>query len=382
VPNQSCFIVPQAIIVVMRTAMSGGAHVHYGQIYVQSGDVTAEMPESFGGQRNGLCGAAVPGALLLMTGLHTGTVGFAVEVHDSAPPVDDRWEEIVEVPFRPVGETMLVTWGGEDWWPLDLAETDHRVRYCGTGMDAGRARDTRLADEPEVDHYLLQLWPAPPEPERLVKQTSEAAAHWHGYAREQPPPPTPAEVAETERLAGEKAERQAVEARHRRELAEWGGQLPSERLRRMRGPALYAVELDRDLAERLAGLDGVRQREIARWTIRRVLAEAGLTQVDWITAALDAVDRGDPLPPPFEDAGQAWHRLLSDPRVPRTLVTTPDGRHDNALQQAMAFPALLGAKADDPLRAVFGALHAGVVTFGRGRQDVFLAEVREKLTTG
>ena len=362
--------------------MSGGAHVHYGQIYVQSGHVMAQMPESFGGQHNGLCGAAIPGALFLMTGLHTGTVGFAVEVHDSAPPVDDTWEEIVEVPFRPVGETMLVSWGGEQWWPLDLAETDHRVRYCATGMDDGRARDTRLADEPEVDRYLVQFWPAPPEPERLVKQTSSAAAYWHEYARERPPPPTPAEVAEAERLARDKAERRAEEARRRRELAEWGGQLPGERLLRMRGPALYAVELDRELAEQLAGLDRDRQWEIARWTVRRVLAEARLTGVDWIAAALDAADRGDRLPPPFGDTREAWDRLLSDPTVPRTLVSTPDGRYDNALQQAMAFPALLACGQDDPLRLVFDALHAGVVTFGRGRQGAFLAEVRQKLTTG
>jgi hypothetical protein len=158
--------------------------------------------------------------------------------------------------------------------------------------------------------------------------------------------------------------------------------LPSERLLRMRGPALYAVKLDRELAERLAELDPDRQWEIARWTVRRVLAEARLTGVDWIAKALDAVDRGDRLPSPFGDAGEAWNRLLSDSCVPRTLVTTPDGRHDNALQQAMAFPALLACDQDDPLRVVFDALHAGVVTFGQGRQEDFLAEVRQKLTTG
>jgi hypothetical protein len=35
----------------------------------------------------------------LITGLHTGQVGFTVDVLDAAPPLDDAWEEIVEVSF-------------------------------------------------------------------------------------------------------------------------------------------------------------------------------------------------------------------------------------------------------------------------------------------
>jgi hypothetical protein len=190
----------------VRTLMRGDVWVHYGQIYVQSGYPDRqvpppELPEYFAGQQNGLCGAAVPGCLFLITGLHTGTVGFVVELHDHPPALDDSWEEIVEVSFRCAGEASLLGWAGEWQWPLELIETDHRVRYCATGMDAGRAADTRADDEPQLDHYLLQLWPGPPRPDRIVKQTSAIAAYWHGYAREQPPPPTPEERAEAERLA-------------------------------------------------------------------------------------------------------------------------------------------------------------------------------------
>jgi hypothetical protein len=32
------------------------------------------------------------------------------------------WQEIVEAPFRPDGEAALVGWGGQGYWPLDLAE--------------------------------------------------------------------------------------------------------------------------------------------------------------------------------------------------------------------------------------------------------------------
>jgi hypothetical protein len=136
--------------------MRGDVWVHYGQLYVRSGLADLGVPDPelhacFAGQQNGLCGGAVPGCLLLITGLHTGTVGLVVELHDRPPALDDSWEEIVEVPFRPVGEASLVGWAEEWQRPLELIETDYRVRYCGTGMDAGRAADTRADDEPALD---------------------------------------------------------------------------------------------------------------------------------------------------------------------------------------------------------------------------------------
>jgi hypothetical protein len=43
-----------------------------------------------------------------------------------------------------------------------------------------------MDDEPALDRYLLQLWPAPHRAEVLVRQTSEIAAYWHSAAREDP----------------------------------------------------------------------------------------------------------------------------------------------------------------------------------------------------
>lgn len=167
----------------MRTVVHGDVHVHYGQLYVHSeggepfeGDLSA----CFAGQRNGLCGAAVAGTLFLLTGLHTGEVGFTAEVHETEPP-DAGGEDVVEASFRAEGRSKLVTWGGEDWWDLELAPGDYRVRYSGTEMDAG--------DESERNSYLLQFWPAPPAPDAVVRQRSSAAAYWHDFARKLPPPP-------------------------------------------------------------------------------------------------------------------------------------------------------------------------------------------------
>ncbi len=67
--------------------------VEYGQIYVMDGTTTWSDPIStIGGQRNGLCGARWPGALVLITGLHTGQVLFTVDVDETAPPIDHSWE--------------------------------------------------------------------------------------------------------------------------------------------------------------------------------------------------------------------------------------------------------------------------------------------------
>ncbi|KAA5829206.1 hypothetical protein F1721_26435 [Saccharopolyspora hirsuta] len=165
-----------------RTLFDGEVPVHYGQVYVESGGEYLDLQKSLAGQRNGLLGAAEPGGLFLITGLHTGDVGFTVELHEQAPPLDDTWEEIVEASYQPAGDASLVSWGGEASWPLDLTETDYRARYSALRMDEANELDTRLNDEPLVDRYLLQLWPAPPAPDRILKQTSDIAAYWHGVA--------------------------------------------------------------------------------------------------------------------------------------------------------------------------------------------------------
>jgi hypothetical protein len=176
----------------VRTFVSGQVHVHYGQIYVESGADQPDLHACFAGQSNGLCGAASPGTLFLTTGLHTGSVGFTVELHDRPPPLDDVWEEVVEASFTPASARVaLVQWAAEHSWDLDLTRTCHRVRYCAIGMDAARAADTRSEDEPKLDRYLLQFWPAAPEPDRVVRRTGEDAAYWHGFASDLPPPPRP-----------------------------------------------------------------------------------------------------------------------------------------------------------------------------------------------
>lgn len=356
----------------MRTVVHGDVHVHYGQIYVHSegGDAfDGDLSACFAGQRNGLCGAAVAGTLFLLTGLHTGDVGFTAEVHETEPP-DAGDEDVVEVPFRVAGPARLVTWGGEDRWDLGLAPGGYRVRYGATGMDAAR------------DRYLLQFWPAPPAPDAVVRQHSAAAAYWHDFARKLPPPPTPEELAEA-REARQRAEREArAKAEQDRLLREWGGNLPDERLLALRpGFLRQFAKQERGLAGAAVAASADAQRALARWVARRTFERAGLDRVGWIADGLRALAAGRALPPPFDDRAAAWDRLLTDPAVPHTLVRTPDGRHDNALRQAMAFPAIFGAAEEDPLEALGRTLSAAAVTFGDERA-AFFAEAREALADG
>lgn len=175
---------------VRRTLFSGDVYVDHGQVCVESvpDGLGPGLTESLAGQVNGLCGAAVPGTLLLVTGLHTGHVGFVAELHDGLPAVDGGWEEVVEASFAPSSaDVALARWDGETYLALGLARGRYRVRYCASGMDLARRVDTRLDWEPVVDRYLLQFWPSPPERDRVLRQTSETAAYWHRYARELPP---------------------------------------------------------------------------------------------------------------------------------------------------------------------------------------------------
>jgi hypothetical protein len=365
-------------VITTRILFAGQLHVHYGQAYVTSrsdGSIGIDMPEAFAGQANGLCGAGCLGGLFLMTGLHTGHVGFAVELHDQAPPLDDAWQEVVEVSFKPAGsEAALVEWAGEAHWPLDLERVDYRVRYCASGMDEARSADTIADGEPEVDRHLLQLWPSPPQRDQVVRQTSNAAAYWHDWARTLPPP-TPEERAEAERRDRLEADRARERQRLEAERLRWGGRLPSDRLRDVGGNVLGLVALDRGLVDAIAAADPGTQRAIARWAARRAYKAAGLDTLDWVVPALDAADRGDPPPPPFDNPEDAFAMLLSDERVPTTLIRSLYGDSDNALQQAMALPALLAAVQSDPLRAALDAVFAAAATFG-SHHRMLIGELR------
>ncbi|WP_432524218.1 hypothetical protein [Kineococcus sp. SYSU DK006] len=174
----------------MKVLFDDGLHVQYGFLHLQPSDVDFDLIDARGGQANGLCGAAYPGILALVLGLHTGTVFLRVELHEAEPALDagaEEWEDIVEVPLTiTADEYGLSTFDSGAQIEAPAAGT-YRARWCASGMD--EAHDlTRSADEPKIDRYLLQLWPAALRPDSVIRQGSEQAAYWHGVAAQTAPP--------------------------------------------------------------------------------------------------------------------------------------------------------------------------------------------------
>ena len=169
----------------MRVLFDDTVNVSYSQMYVASDGIepAADLHATLSGPDNGLCGALTSGFLFLTTGAQYGDVRVRVELHDAEPPVDDAWEEIVEVSFTPASaDTNLVPWACEKSWPPAIEPVSHRVRYCGSGLDDAQS-EGELGQKPWPDRYLLQFWPAAAQPDRIVKQTSDYAAYWHDVAR-------------------------------------------------------------------------------------------------------------------------------------------------------------------------------------------------------
>ncbi|MCO5968226.1 hypothetical protein [Actinoallomurus soli] len=381
----------------MRRPVDGEVYVHYGQLYVVSGAEQPELDDAFAGQTSGLCGAAVPGFLWLITGLHTGEVGFTVEIHEHAPELDPAWTDVVEVSFRPqASRTFLELWGGQDAWDLDLAPIDYRVRYCARGMDEGNALDTRVKG-PQADRYLLQFWAAPPGPDRIVRQTSEIAAYWHRFARALPPPPTAAERAGAERQARAERKRADHERRREAERYAWGGRLPTDALRAVPS-ALGLMRYDADLVHALDAAGPGVQRRVAAFAARSAATAAGLADLDWVAPALAALEGGRALPSPFDDWDRMFRSLSADPNVPNRMVgeakPAPGRQRGLGVETAvvssvksppkrrrisqphMALPAVFHAGRPNALEAAIGAVSAAAHTYGED-YPAFLREVRQ-----
>ncbi|MDR6865029.1 hypothetical protein [Phycicoccus sp. 3266] len=360
-------------------------HVHYGFVDLQSGgQAPADLVTARGGQANGLCGARYPGTLAMVTGLHTGTVPFTVAVGAQPPPLAEDWEDVVEVSFEALGPDCLLT-TFDDAHRIALPEaTTYRARYSASAMDAAREQDTRMQDEPVIDRYLLELWPAPAAPDAVVRETSSVASYWHRIARTSAPPPpqpTPEELAAA--AAREQAERDARLAEHQRqqELVRWVGSPPDEALRAGGEGAAALARVDRALAERVASLDRSAQRRTAVWAARSACDLAGPGPLDW-SAALEALDDDHALPPPFDEPAQAWARLYPPHRTTTVATVVMSEAATSTRRPAVAAPAaalaaLLAAGNQDSAVAVFGALSQAASALDD--PDTLYSALRERL---
>ena len=371
----------------MKVLFDGDVHVHYGFIHVEPPpEAEFDLISARGGQVNGLCGAAYPGVLAMVTGLHTGTVPLRFELHDEEPPLEDDWEDVVEAPLTVTADAYWVTAFDRGMEVEAPPAGTYRARWCASGMD--EAHDgTRSADEPEIDRYLLQLWPAPVLPDAVIRQGSDIAAYWHQVAATTAPPPPPPTA---EELAAQEAEEERrdraaqAEWEAAQESAQWGGRAPTDELQAVGGRARQLAGLDRELVDALVALPAERQRALAVWAARQACEVAGIADVDVVQAGLSAAARGGPLPAPWQDWRSVWDRLFP----------SAGGRHSTATRirpadevfyqplapQATAIDAVREAGESDPARAVVGAVDAWARGHGRPRE--VLDDIRRRVAAG
>ena len=109
---------------------------------------------------------------------------FKAVFFDDEPPIDDKWEEIVEASINiQDGGIQFREWGmGEDeGHPLALETGWHRVRYCAVGMDMDHDFEDDEEEEkpPETEYYEIIFWPGSKADDQILKCTSERAKYWH-----------------------------------------------------------------------------------------------------------------------------------------------------------------------------------------------------------
>ncbi|NMO52306.1 hypothetical protein HH310_14000 [Actinoplanes sp. TBRC 11911] len=352
----------------MMVLFDAAVPVHYGFIFLSGDEDQPDLIDARAGQRNGLCGANAAGVLSMVTGLHTGRVPFVVEWHDTEPVLGDEWEDVVEVPFQPAQPDLFLS-SFQHFFPVRLPTvTAVRARYCATAMDAARKADTVLAEQATIDRYLLALWPAAPAPDAIVRLTSEAAQSWHHVAQTRRRRPAAVEPPPVE---------EAVETYDN--VAAWGGRPPSERLRGLGGNVRGVARNHRDLLDVFESWDADVQRDAARWLARRAFEVAGLDRLDWARAALDALDRGLPLPTPFTSPQDVF-KLVRPGGKKIGVVEVSAGAATPARpihRPSFAVPAIFSAADPDPLQALVDTFRHAEATFNEQSAEL-LTELRQR----
>ncbi|MEV0135896.1 hypothetical protein AB0H83_46575 [Dactylosporangium sp. NPDC050688] len=351
----------------MQTLLDQVVPVHYHLFYIRSSDDWGDDLGK-GGQANGLCGAAYPGSLTFTTGIHTGRVPVRVELHDTEPPLDPMWEEVVEASYRPdTADVHLAEWDGPSH-PLPMPVRNYRVRFCGVAFDFDEDNfDPDAGDEPvdSPERYLVQFWPAPPAADRVVRETSPGAASWHRTARESPPPKSrKAREEEARRRRAEAAERDE-RSRLEHEARYWCGRTPSSPgLLAIAPDAVAVARFDRDLLDEIDAATPDVQRAMARWAARHICGLTGLTGQDWVGEGLAALDAGTPPPAAFRDFNAAFARLFEvreEDVVHRATVTVSnwsDGERPRPRidPRTSALGAVIAARETDPLLAAISTV--------------------------
>lgn len=155
----------------------------YGQfdlVWSDEGGFDGDWDRFFKGQVNGLVGAADPGGVYVNLGRRSGGSRLRLELLDIEPHLPpSRYEDVVEVSTVVPGgaEVQWMSWAGETSGRIESVEPgEYRLRVSAQGRDAGRDGEFT---EGVVDEYLLELWPSPMAPDKVLRVGSQDAQYWH-----------------------------------------------------------------------------------------------------------------------------------------------------------------------------------------------------------
>ncbi|MEC4017105.1 hypothetical protein [Streptomyces sp. H27-D2] len=166
-------------------AARGPMPVHYHQFQIS--DLEGPLGPDLPSDTNGLVGVE-DGVAHVLTGIHTGTVDVEVTLHPHEPvPVEGPWEDVVEFSAHSVSGELAV-----HALMADLEEEFPELSFAGPGdyrmRIHARGRDTviDLAPDDVTEWYLLQVWPAAPQPARALRSTSGYGAAQRASATDAP----------------------------------------------------------------------------------------------------------------------------------------------------------------------------------------------------
>ncbi|MGY2028322.1 hypothetical protein [Nocardia gipuzkoensis] len=257
-----------------------------------------------------------------------------VQLWNERPPGDrDDWQQVCETRLRvgPEG-TLYLSSPIDGYADCPVPEGAYLIEVSGRGfVNYGWPGSTEPGDV-----WRIRLWPDD-------GGASLPAVQWNmpGYGvPENVPLPEITASAESEdpewvvvseedgfdQLQFDDAPAQATFERQR-----WGGE-PIPRLEDLPG-AEELSRRDRALAEAVARMDVQELRRLARWAAAQACAKAEIADRPWVQAALAALQKGRPLPPPFDDMEAAFARLHDED------FGAAEGKHEGTIEAVVGLAA-------------------------------------------
>jgi hypothetical protein len=124
-----------------------------------------------------------PESISVLTGAQWGPMEVCVADLTTAPAVGDEWEEVIEFSVSTPDGLGVAELFGEPRLTITERTGPFRVRLCCRGRAAGAARRSSGPRSKVLEHYLIEVWPAPFAPPEVLR------------AIEAPPSPAPVVLA-------------------------------------------------------------------------------------------------------------------------------------------------------------------------------------------